>query len=320
MKNSVEDFFRKNIGKTLSGEYIARCLRISRAAVWKQVKKMKLKGYDITGKIHRGYCLTSSGKESDLKDFSYKGVTCYYYDKIGSTQTYAKKLALSGAPEKTLVLAQSQFSSYGRMQRRWLSPQGGLWFSLVLRPSCLPAEASTLTLVMGLSVARMLEKIAGTRFARFARRVEVKWPNDVLIGKKKICGILTEAQSEIDRIAWMVIGVGINVNNQIPPALRKNATSLIKETERPVHVSSVLRSLLKIFFSDYRRFKESGWRNFVKEYEKYSILTGKNVIVKSGNETIQGTVLGIDNAGGLIFQTIGNPALHVYSGEVVSVR
>lgn len=317
MKNSVEDFLRKNIGKTLSGEYIARCLRISRAAVWKQVKKMKLKGYDITGKIHRGYCLASSGKESDLKDFSYKGVTCYYYDKIGSTQTYAKKLALSGAPEKTLVLAQSQFSSYGRMQRRWLSPQGGLWFSLVLRPSCLPAEASTLTLVMGLSVARMLEKIAG---ARFARRVEVKWPNDVLIGKKKICGILTEAQSEIDRIAWMVIGVGINVNNQIPPALRKNATSLIEETERPVHVSSVLRSLLKIFFSDYRRFKASGWRNFVKEYEKYSILTGNNVIVKSGNETIQGTVLGIDNAGGLIFQTIGNPELHVYSGEVVSVR
>ena len=134
MKKNLEMLLKKHKGRMLSGEYIARTLGISRAAVWKQVKKLESKGYSIIGKRREGYRLISSHGADDLRRFSFKGIHLHYFESIGSTQIQAKKSALAGSPEKTLVLADKQFSAYGRMQRKWISPAGGLWFSIVLRP------------------------------------------------------------------------------------------------------------------------------------------------------------------------------------------
>lgn len=313
MKQDIGLLLRKKKGRLLSGEYIARTLGISRAAVWKQIKKLRSKGYSITSKRREGYRLVSSAGADDLERFSCAGVRLRYFLSIGSTQIAAKKYARAGAPEKTVVLADKQSAAYGRMQREWFAPAGGLWFSMVLRPPCTPAEASVLTLIMGLSVA------AAIRSHMKGADVQVKWPNDVLIAGRKVCGILAEMQSEMDRVSWMVIGAGINVNNPVPAPLRRRATSISYELKKPFSRTAVLGTVLNCFFSYYRTFKRSGFKVFMREYERYSYLKGKRASIAAGNETVHGKITGIDASGGLIVKARGRTRVF-YAGEVVSAR
>lgn len=313
MQKKIKLLFEQYKGRYLSGEYIARNLHISRAAVWKHIRSMKSNGYQILGKRRKGYKLLSSNGGSDLKKFSFKNIKVLYFDKIGSTQARAKKIAVSVSKgnRPTLLIARTQFSSYGRMKRTWISPPGGLWFSLILKPQCIPSKASALTLLMGLSIIQVLNKLCPQQ------KFIIKWPNDILANNKKLCGIITEVQTEMDTVAWLVIGVGLNVNNSIPNQLTGAATSLSKETNTTFDTPRLLSGILSMFFSQYNTFSHKGWAPFIVQYRKYSVVHNKYVVVKSGTEKISGTVCGMDEAGGLILKTSRNSLVPVHSGEVI---
>lgn len=215
----------------LSGEDIGRELSITRAAVWKGIKKLREEGYEIEAVTNRGYRLTNPETmynkrelEQGLKTKT-MGQSIYFYEETDTTNNRARELALEGAPEGTLVVAEKQTAGRGRRGKVWESPLGtGIWMSLVLRPQIMPAEASVLTLLCGLATAEAIEAETGLSAG-------IKWPNDILINGKKAVGILTEMDCEMSEVHFVIPGIGINVNTasfrrklrRLPPVCIWNA-------------------------------------------------------------------------------------------------
>ncbi|MBD3271791.1 MAG: biotin--[acetyl-CoA-carboxylase] ligase [Elusimicrobia bacterium] len=238
------------------------------------------------------------------------GIALQRFKRIGSTQTHAKKIAQTYARDRMLIVSATQTASYGRMQRHWYSPVGGLWFSLILKPSVSPALFSPVTLLMGLVVAETIQQCVRNV------SVSVKWPNDVLVNNKKICGILTEMQSEIDRVQWSVIGVGINLNNSISNRLKPLATSLKEEGIAPLAPLYVLDLVMHRFFTYYNRFLTTGFKPFKQSYQRLSSLIGKHVKLQIGKQNIQARVDGFDKNGGMIITKKDGSVDHIYTGEI----
>ena len=202
----------------------------------------------------------------------YVGREIHYYSEVDSTNEVAKKLANEGAPEGTIVIAESQSSGRGRRGKKWLSPSGGVWMTIILRPDIPPAKAPQLTLVTGVAVAETLDE-------ECKLDVGIKWPNDILIGEKKVCGILTEANINPQGLEYVVVGVGIDLNvdvNAFPPNLRKGATSLKQEQKGNLQckASSEIPKTLNSLYDFKTNFPE-----ILKEWRKLSKTIGLNVEV-----------------------------------------
>ena len=265
----------------LSGEDIGRELSITRAAVWKGIKKLREEGYEIEAVTNRGYRLTNPETmynkrelEQGLKTKT-MGQTIYFYEETDTTNNRARELALEGAPEGTLVVAEKQTAGRGRRGKVWESPLGtGIWMSLVLRPQIMPAEASVLTLLCGLATAEAIEAETGLSAG-------IKWPNDILINGKKAVGILTEMDCEMSEVHFVIPGIGINVNTaSFPPEIAEIATSLYLECGKTVSRRRLVHRVLERLEEHYETFLWTGsFAAMLEDYRKHCITLGKEVHV-----------------------------------------
>lgn len=305
----------------LSGEDIGRELSITRAAVWKGIKKLREEGYEIEAVTNRGYRLTNPETmynkrelEQGLKTKT-MGQTIYFYEETDTTNNRARELALEGAPEGTLVVAEKQTAGRGRRGKVWESPLGtGIWMSLVLRPQIAPAEASVLTLLCGLATAEAIEAETGLSAG-------IKWPNDILINGKKAVGILTEMDCEMSEVHFVIPGIGINVNTaSFPPEIAEIATSLYLECGKTISRRRLVHKVLERLEERYETFLRTGsFAAMLEDYRKHCITLGKEVHVL-GREPFFAEALDITPEGELLVRRADNGKEEVvFSGEV-SIR
>jgi BirA family biotin operon repressor/biotin-[acetyl-CoA-carboxylase] ligase len=236
-----------------------------------------------------------------------------YHDEIESTNLEAKTLALKGAPEGTVVVAEAQSAGRGRLGRRWTSPAGkGLLFSVILRPKLPMSEAHMLTIVAATAAAEAIEKHVPARAA-------IKWPNDLFIGDRKVGGILMEVSGEQDDVDWVVLGMGLNVNtefSELPVALRRTATSLKIASGETVDRSDVLATLLLCLESHYQAALRGGFDKALTAFRERDYLLSRTISVETRQGPVIGAAAGIDDRGALLVQLPHRRVRSFHSGDV----
>ncbi len=322
MKKKVLLLLRER-GDFVSGQEICRLFGVSRTAVWKGVESLRDEGYTIEAVAHGGYRLMASPVRLTVEEISaYRrskraGNILEVHEKIAySTNLRAKELAGQKYPQGTLVVADVQQGGKGRRGRSWEEPDPGsaIAMSLLLRPEFSPTKASMITLLTALAVRDGIEKTTGVI-------PQIKWPNDLLINHRKICGILTELSLEEDYIQSLVVGIGINVNN--PPfsgELEQKATSLREETGETVCRSRLVAEILLAFEQYYEQFlQDQDLCGFIKTYNESLISRGKTVRVLSPMQDWEGISLGINTQGALLVEREEGKVEEIFAGEV-SIR
>ena len=320
MKNEILRLL-KECDAYISGQQLCDHFQVSRTAVWKVMEQLKKEGYEIEAVRNRGYRLKSSPdvmSEAELRSLiktDWAGAQIVYYEETDSTNNRAKDAGEKGIGHGTLFVADRQSAGKGRRGRRWVSPSGtSIYMSLLLRPEIAPNSAPMLTLVMGLSVAEGIRKVTGMDAG-------IKWPNDIVINKKKICGILTEMAAEMEYISYVVIGVGINVNQrEFPSEIRNMATSLCVEDGHTYQRSEIVAAVLEQFEKNYKTFTESKDLSGIQDaYNAILVNRGQEVkVLEPGNE-YEAFAEGINKTGELIVALPDGSKKEIFSGEV-SVR
>ena len=241
------------------------------------------------------------------------GTSILFCHEITSTNEWAKELATYGAQEGTVVIAETQTKGRGRLDREWLSPVGGLWFSLILRPKLHPADAVKLTFVAGLAVTEVLHEI-------FGLDAETKWPNDVLVNGKKICGVLTEMNTTGESVNFVVVGIGVNANFDVEKAFPKEligvATSLENEVRRKVGLEELFRCLLEKLENLYELLMKEGFNPILEEWKGYAGFLGRLVHVTSATERLSGLALDVDHDGALVVRLKDERIRRIFVGDV----
>jgi BirA family biotin operon repressor/biotin-[acetyl-CoA-carboxylase] ligase len=301
----------------VSGEALAGRLGLSRAAVWKRINRLKALGYAIQGSPRRGYRLLGLPDKllpqeiaSGLQARLLKG-PIHYFDSLPSTNDLAKELGARGAPEGTLVVAEGQSRGRGRLGREWNSPPGvGLYVSVLLRPPLPPTDLPQITLTAAVAVVRALRQAGGVSAG-------LKWPNDLVLAGKKLGGILTEMETESDQIRYLVVGLGLNVNNrQFPAELADLATSLALTTGRTFSRLRILQVWLEELESLYQRFLAREFAAILEEWKDYTVTLGRAVRVRQGEVEICGQALEVAADGALLIQIQSGEIVRVTSGEI----
>jgi BirA family biotin operon repressor/biotin-[acetyl-CoA-carboxylase] ligase len=240
------------------------------------------------------------------------GRSVFFSSELGSTNEWAKELAAYGAAEGTVAVAETQTCGRGRLGREWVSPKGGLWFSLILRPELKPAEAVRLVFVAGLAAAEVLRELYGLK-------AETKWPNDVLVNGRKVCGILTEMNTIGEKVNYVIVGVGVNANFDVvkvfPEDLRKVATSLENELGRKVRLEELFRALLEKLENIYGLFLEEGFGPVLGKWKKYAGFLNCQVEVASGTEKWFGLAFDVGDDGSLILRLKDGTVKRVFVGD-----
>lgn len=320
MKSEILHILRNQEGY-VSGQELCEKFGVSRTAVWKAVNQLKAEGYEIEAVTNKGYRIVaypdviSAEEVRSLLDTRWAGQEIVYCPVIDSTNNKAKRMAEEGASHGTLVIADEQTGGRGRRGRSWKTPPGSaIAMTLILRPPLPPERASMITLVMGMAVASACRELLGIPES-------IKWPNDVVIDGKKICGILTEMSAEMDDIHYLVIGVGINVNiEEFPEEIRGVATSLSLKAGHSVNRASVICGCMKYFERYYETFLETGDLSGLKDaYNRMLVNMDTEVrVLEPGNEYC-GISRGINEKGELLVEREDHTVEAVYAGEV-SVR
>ena len=248
-------------------------------------------------------------EDSTLDDISF-GKTIHRFEEVSSTNDVAKKLAVEGAPEGTVVVAERQFSGRGRFGRKWVSPKGGLWLSLVLRPKISIKESFKLTFLTAVPIANTLNE-------ELQIEVQIKWPNDILVKGKKVCGILTETASTNQILEYAIIGIGINVNNtpsSLPAEFHKNTTSLKVEKGEEIDTDRFLTKLLQHMEYYYRDLGKSD--KVLNEWKRFDCVLGKKVVVSEGGESFTGEAVDLDDLGALIVKLSNGRVKRITSASI----
>jgi len=306
----------------VSGEVLAKKLGISRVAVWKQIQKLKDMGYKIISGQNLGYCLIS---RPDLLlpqeiqrglSTNYIGKEIYYFPELKSTNIMAKEKALhrvEGIDEGTLIITERQSAGKGRLGREWFSPVGGIWLSIILYPQLSPSYISRITLMTAVAVVKAI---------KICTQIEsqIKWPNDILINEKKVCGILTEMSAELDIINWVVVGIGINVNidhQDFPEDIQKNTISLKEILGKKVLRVKLVQTFLQEFEKYYESLKRREFSSILKEWKLYSHTLGKKIRVDMGERIITGEATDINEEGALILKKGDGKLVEIISGTII---
>lgn len=276
----------RSSGSPVSGTQLGRELGMSRVAIWKHVRDLMARGYDIE-RSGLGYRLVSA--PDLLLPWELRGVRgeVHHFDEVGSTMDVARELARKGAGTGTIVVAERQSGGKGRLGRQWLSPPGGIYCSLILRPRISPAHAARTALMVSVAVAQAIRKVLGLP-------AELKWPNDVLIQGRKVCGVLAEMQAEADAVDFVVLGMGINVNTSVSEA---RATSLREELGRQVSRSHVLEAIL----SEVEALEGLlGTQELLEKWKSLSATLNRSVRIVGLGEEIEGEAVDVGSGGELI--------------------
>ncbi len=305
----------------LSGQELCTKLQVSRTAVWKAICSLREDGYEIEAAAGKGYRLTgvpdsiAAEEVSSILKTRWVGRPVCYYSEITSTNLYAKQMAEEGAKEGLLVIADSQTRGRGRLGRSWTTPPGtAIAMTLMLRPNLPPERISMVTLVMGMAVAEACRDLYGIDAG-------IKWPNDVVVDGRKLCGILTEMSAEISAVNYIVIGTGINANvRAFPPELENTATSLVRCLGHEVNRARLIAQVMLRFEEYYEAFLKAGGLTPLRErYQQLLVNCGRAVRVLQPDGDYTGTALGIDDSGRLLVQKEDGTVTGIYAGEV-SVR
>ena len=312
----------ENATIVISGTRIAREIGVSRSMVWRWVEQLRKLGVQVKGQHSSGYflekvpdILTPDLLRKRLKGNLF-GRRVFHFFKTDSTNRVALELGYAGEPEGTVVLAEAQTEGRGRAGRVWHSERGtGLYFTVLLRPRLSPAQAPLLTMLAGVSTQMAIQAQTGLV-------PELKWPNDLLLNGKKLGGILTEMHAEPNVVRFVIVGIGINVNQEkFPSEIAATATSMRKESGRLTYRLELLARLLGQFENDYNRFLREGPSFVVERFQSVSSFAqGRRVRVDTGLETYAGTTAGLSPEGLLLVTRDNGPLVTVIAGDVTEVR
>ncbi|MEX1253423.1 MAG: biotin--[acetyl-CoA-carboxylase] ligase [Dehalococcoidia bacterium] len=303
---------------TISGGEVSRTLGVTRAALWKQVQALRRLGYEIESTPRVGYRLVSAPDVPypwELRDGLRSkrfGQQAYHCDALGSTQDEARRLAGEGAPEGTVVVAETLDAARGRMGRAYVTPPGGLWFSLLLRPRRSPEQVIALSLLVAVGVHQGIEGVTGLRST-------VRWPNDLLLDGRKIVGILIEMDSEQDVLRHAIVGIGINVNvrmRDFPKDVQPIATSLREALGRDVPRVALLQRTLERMEALYDTYLERGPRSVLDAWRALPTILGQRVAVEELRERWEGTATDLDDEGALLVRRDDGAVQRVLAGDV----
>jgi len=318
VKEKILEYLKKK-HDYFSGDEIGQHLGISRQGLWKHIQDLKDSGYDIVAVPHLGYRLESCPDRLFIFEVTrglntkFIGKKIHYFDYLASTMDLAMQLGMQAAPSGTLVLAESQTKGRGRLGRSWFSPKyKGIYLSLILRPGILPAASPILTLLSAVSICEAIKKVVDLD-------AQIKWPNDVFIHNKKVAGILTEMNAEVDKVNFVVTGIGLNVNND-KKSLIAQATSLKEQAGASVNRILLLQELLRRIENNYFLLEDKGSQVIVDKWRNFSFTLGRRVKVYCQNKHIEGSAVDIDNDGGLLIRKDSGLMQKVSSGDVMHCR
>ena len=322
MKLQVLKALKQSKHQYISGEELSNQLGVSRTAVWKAISALREEGYVVHSSPRKGYCLHISPDVISAEEIQQGLQTqCFgkhidYAKKVSSTNQIAKQKATLGCPEGTVVIAEQQTSGRGRLGRKWVSPpETGIWMSILLRPRISPAKAPFITIMAALATVRGIEEVTGIR-------ASIKWPNDILIEKRKVCGILTEIHAEMEQIHYIVAGIGINVNQHaedFPSEISDTAGSIAMVTGKSVQRREIAIKVLEHFEKLYVAKDALSTQKLIEEYKRYSLTLGQQIKVIWQDEILEGKAIGLTDTGELLVQKEDGQKITVFSGEV-SVR
>lgn len=311
--------FLKHSQGYLSGEEISRSLNISRAAIWKYIQELRKDGYEIEAVPHLGYKIVDVPDKLLAQEVQFElqtkilGSKFFYHETLVSTMDEAFRLGMEGAPEGAVVCAETQTKGRGRLGRSWSSPKyKGIYSSIILRPRLSAADLSKLTLLSAVAVAEAVEKVSGVQ-------AMIKWPNDLLVKNKKLAGILTELRAEVDQMKFVVIGLGININNS-GAQLIEGATSLKNEAGQTFSRVEVLREILRAFERWYVRCNKEGFDELFKAWKERSATLGKRVRITDPASIVEGVAVDLDSDGGLLIRQDSGVVVKKLAGDVVQLR
>ena len=305
----------------ISGETLCASCGISRAAVWKHIKALEALGYIIEGKTGRGYRILSIPDRIDgaLLDVNLKtqtlGRVCRCLDQVDSTNRAVKRWAMEGAPHGALVVADEQSEGRGRKGRVWQSPKGeGLWFSLLLRPKVKPEQVQSITLLMAVAVAQAVERCCPGLYPK------IKWPNDVLVNGRKLCGILTELSADMDGIDYVVPGIGINCQQQaFPEPLSDTATSLKMEGYN-VRRMTLCAEVMNAAEALLEAWEQGHFAAIASAYRQRMAFLNEKVTLTLPDQQMTGEICGVNDEGHLLLRDEEGQIHQVFSGEVTVRR
>jgi BirA family transcriptional regulator, biotin operon repressor / biotin---[acetyl-CoA-carboxylase] ligase len=321
--NILLNILRRNKGKWVSGEALATHLSLTRSAIWKQVGILKKEGYEIESLPRRGYRLLAIPDlllvqeiQDQLETADFGRGEIHRYVKTDSTNNQAKELAARGAAHGILVIAEEQTRGRGRLDRTWFSPrEENICASLIMRPSLSPGMASRLVLLCAVAAAETLTEAIGLK-------ANVKWPNDILVGGRKIGGILLEMAVEMDAIDYMVVGFGLNVNSpaeRFPKEIRSNTTSIFMETGKPFSRVVLLCRFLKLLEDRYSKFLETGFESVISQWKELTDMVGKRASIRTINGLYNGEIVDLDHNGFLVLRNNQEGEIRLFSGDITII-
>jgi BirA family biotin operon repressor/biotin-[acetyl-CoA-carboxylase] ligase len=304
----------------VSGAYLAEQLAISRTAVWARIEELRHVGFTIEAGPHFGYRLVDEPDALLADDLLSRlgGTKCIgrdiqVFERTTSTNDVAEKLARDGVREGVVVFAESQTKGRGRLGRTWMSPtRKGLWFSVLLRPDFHPQETTQLTVISATALRRAIKSITGLT-------AEIKWPNDLLFAGRKAAGILTELSAELDRVRHVILGIGVDVNQEaadFAPDLRKLATSLRLEAGAKISRAELAVEILRELDTDYARILAGRFSEVADEWEAACVTIGRDVTVHMGERRFRGHAESLDTDGALLIRTDHGHLERVIGGDV----
>ncbi len=314
-------YFLKKAKQYVSGEEISQSLKISRSAVWKYVEELRRRGYDIVAVPHLGYRLAGSADKLFPHEIQYElktalfGKRIVYHETIASTMDEAFQLALEGASEGTVVCAEAQTKGRGRLGRLWDSPKGkGIYISVILRPKLSLLQVTRLTLLSAVAAAEAIKTVSGLSPL-------IKWPNDLIYKNRKLAGILTELSADTDRVKFVILGLGINVNSPLH-ALPAGATSLKHETQKQQSRIHLLQEILRELERWYLCLTQEGFDPLMRRWQELSLTMNQRVRVVDSSLAgqaglIEGEAVGIDQDGGLLIRQDSGVITKKMAGDVV---
>lgn len=317
IRTKLLEAFSKANGEFLSGQKISDYLGCSRTAVWKHIEELRKEGYELEAVRRLGYRIIKkpdkiSSNEIKLGlETEFMGRTIHFEPVVTSTQKIAHQLANDGTPEGTIVVTDEQTSGRGRMAREWHSPkETGIWMSIILHPNIPVSNTPQLTLLTAVAIVQAIEE-------ETSLTPHIKWPNDILINGKKAVGILTELIAEADRVHSVIIGTGINVNQEkFPEHLEEIATSLKIESGKKSDRAKIIQTILLRFETLYLLYLKEGFKPIKLLWESYSISMNKPITARTLNGTLQGEAIGIDDNGVLLLKKADGEIEKIYSADI----
>ena len=319
MDGRIIDIFKKSKGEFVSGQALSNMMKVTRTAVWKHIEGLRREGYIIVSTPSKGYRLIDVPDRLSVPEIKRTiktrliGEEVLIFDEVDSTNQIAMEMGAKGGEDGLVVIAESQLHGKGRLGRTWISPRGvNLYVSVLLRPEFSPHQASVLTMMASVAAAAAISKTTGLD-------AKIKWPNDILVEQKKVSGILTEMNAEEEKINYVVIGIGINVNmkkEDLPGNLRMPATSLMESLGRRVDRIEVLCAFLESLDSNYEDLKNRGIMSIVQKWRMLCSTLNKRIKVVLPGEVIEGVAEDITPEGGLVVRIGEELTKVIYAGDI----